>query len=308
MKKLIRLCCLLLAAAALLGACCGVLAADAVVSNQKLKIDGVEMPTVAYNIDGSNYFRLRDIAYLLNGTEARFSVGYDKATNSVTIVTGESYAMIGTELLPLEGGPKDVRESPQTIYINGKKAGRLSVYNIDGYNYFMLRDLGDALGFEVDYDTENRTMLVTTPQTKPLPVAWEPDIAFTTVDMDGNPWTDACFADHALTVVNLWAWWCGPCVSEMPDLQQLSQDYADRGVQFLGIYDPWDEADNREVAADLGITYPCLRYTEDFDPYMNTGYIPVTVFVDGSGKVLGEAFIGSRSYESWAAVIEECLG
>ena len=135
----------------------------------------------------------------------------------------------------------------------------------------------------------------------------QPDIVFTTVDMSGNTWTDACFAGHALTVVNLWAYWCGPCVSELPDLQQLSEDYAGRGVQFLGVYDAADEAENISTVQRLGVTYPCLRYTESFDPWMDTGYIPVTIFVDGAGKVLGEARIGSNNYEGWSAVIDEYL-
>lgn len=136
---------------------------------------------------------------------------------------------------------------------------------------------------------------------------WAPDISFATVDMNGNPWTDACFAEHRLTVINLWAYWCGPCVGEMPDLQKLSQDYASSDVQFLGLYDEYDEESDAATVNELGVTYPCLRYTADFDAYMNTGYIPVTIFVDGAGKVLGEAYIGSKSYDDWAAVIDGYL-
>jgi len=145
MKKNLRLGCLILAVAVLLSLSVGVFAADSVtVSNQKLRIDGEEAPAVAYNVNGNNYFRLRDIAYLLNGTGASFSVGYDAASRSVTIVTGEAYEPVGGELDVLTGDPADVRKSPQTIYIDGWKAEGLSVYNIDGNNYFMLRDLGAA--------------------------------------------------------------------------------------------------------------------------------------------------------------------
>lgn len=136
---------------------------------------------------------------------------------------------------------------------------------------------------------------------------WSPDISFTTVDMSGNAWTDAAFAGHTLTVINLWAYWCGPCVGEMPDLQKLSQDYAPQGVQFLGLYDAYEEEDDAVTVQELGVTYPCLRYTADFDSYMNTGYIPVTIFVDGNGKVLGEAYIGSKSYSEWVSIIDGYL-
>jgi thiol-disulfide isomerase/thioredoxin len=133
-----------------------------------------------------------------------------------------------------------------------------------------------------------------------------PDILFTTVDMGGNTWTEACFAEHKLTMLNLWAYWCGPCVGEMPDLQKLSEEYADAGLQIIGLYDESDEAEDRETLAQLGVTYPCLRYTSSFDPYMDTGYIPVTIFVDSDGKVLSTEG-GSRSYAEWAEILDGYL-
>ena len=140
-----------------------------------------------------------------------------------------------------------------------------------------------------------------------LAAPWEPDISFSTLDSEGNTWTDAAFAEHGLTMVNYWAYWCGPCVGELPSLELLYETYGDRGLLVLGISDEIYEASNRGAAADAGVQYPCLRYTEAFDPYLNSGYIPTTVFVDGQGKVLGEPYIGSRSYDDWAAIVEEFL-
>ena len=136
---------------------------------------------------------------------------------------------------------------------------------------------------------------------------WAPDISFTTVDMDGNTVTDAVFGDAKLTMINYWAYWCGPCVREMPDLQRLQEKYGGAGLQILGISDEEFEEDNIDVLEQLGVTYPCLRYTAEFDPYLNTGYIPDTVFVDSSGKVVSEVYIGSMSYGDWAAIIESLL-
>ncbi len=138
-------------------------------------------------------------------------------------------------------------------------------------------------------------------------VAETGDLIFRTVDMDGNAWDESCFADAKLTMLNLWAYWCPPCVGEMPDLQRLADDYADRGLRVIGVYDGAEEAQDRAKAEELGVSYPNIRYHEAFDPWMATGYIPVTVFVDGGGKVLGEACIGGRSYGDWALIIEEYL-
>ena len=148
---------------------------------------------------------------------------------------------------------------------------------------------------------------VTEPVQEPEEESWSPDLSFETLDSEGEIWTDAVFAEHELTLINYWAYWCGPCVSELPELQRLYEDYADRGLLVLGVSDEEYEADNRQVVEETGVSYPCLRYTEAFDAWMNTGYIPTTIFVDGSGKVVGSPLVGSRSYEDWAAFVEEYL-
>lgn len=150
------------------------------------------------------------------------------------------------------------------------------------------------------------------PQSDPSPStadapAWEPDISFSTKDMNGRAWTDKCFADCKLTVLNYWAYWCGPCVNEMPDLQKLSQDYASRGVQFLGLYDASEEKADSALVKSVGVTYPCLRYVSAFNAYIDPVFLPTTLFVDSRGKVLGKAYVGRRSYDEWAAVIDGYL-
>ena len=134
-----------------------------------------------------------------------------------------------------------------------------------------------------------------------------PDICFLTKDFDGNGWDETCFFENKVTMINLWAYWCGPCVSEMPDLERISKDYADKGLQVIGISMKDEEAENRETLKELGITYPNLFYTEDFDVYMDTGYYPTTIFVDSEGHVLGNACIGSREYGDWAKIIDDIL-
>lgn len=53
----------------------------------------------------------------------------------------------------------NVVASPQNLSVNGVDAD-CDKYNIDGSNYFKLRDLGDALGFSVDYDADSNTAIV----------------------------------------------------------------------------------------------------------------------------------------------------
>lgn len=129
-------------------------------SSQNLIVNEIDQNCDIYNIGGYNYFKLRDLAYLMNGTGSQFSVGYDTETQTVTITTGEGYMPIGGELVVGEDKSATSVKSSQTIRINGKKNSTLSVYNIGGNNYFKLRDLGKAVGFDVDYDEINQAMLV----------------------------------------------------------------------------------------------------------------------------------------------------
>ena len=133
------------------------------------------------------------------------------------------------------------------------------------------------------------------------------DIPFTTTDREGNEWTESCFAAGKLTILNFWEPWCGPCVGEMPDLQKISEAYADQGLQVIGIYQtPNVEDDVRQVLVGAGITYPILHYTSAFDS-LQTGYVPTTVFVDQKGKIVVQPFAVSMDYDGWAEMVEENL-
>ena len=160
----------LLALALLLCAAPGALAFRVQLSSQSMKVDGKPVECQAYNIDDSNYLKLRDVAMLLNGTESQFSVTYDEASRTVQIVTGEAYVPVGGELAPGEDLSDTARPSGQTILLNGREEAGLRAYNIGGeagQNYFMLRDLGKALGFGVEYDEASRTVLVSTGKSAP---------------------------------------------------------------------------------------------------------------------------------------------
>ncbi len=161
MKK--KLTALLLVLALLFAFAPGALGADAevVLSTQGLKVNGVPIRCEKYNIDGYNYFKLRDLAFLLNGTGSQFSVDYDPVGARVLVTTGRSYEPDGSELL-YNGEDKSAtaRPSTQTVHVDGREIADISVYNIGGNNYFQLRDLEDVLFFELDYEASSRTILV----------------------------------------------------------------------------------------------------------------------------------------------------
>lgn len=138
----------------------GTPAVNAALSPQKLTVDGKNANCEKYNIGGSNYFKLRDLAYLLNGTGSQFGVGFDAATSTVSFTTGASYTATGTELAAGADNSGTAKPSSQAILIDGVKHGELTVYNIGGSNFFQLRELGNILGFEVGYDPDTNTAIV----------------------------------------------------------------------------------------------------------------------------------------------------
>jgi hypothetical protein len=114
----------------------------------KVTVDGIETAFDAYYIGGNNYFKLRDIAYVLNGTPKQFEIGYDEKTKAITLTTGIPYTPEDTDMKKGSGGTQGTPTSSK-IYLNGEQIA-LTVYTIGGSNYFKLRDLGRVIDFGVE--------------------------------------------------------------------------------------------------------------------------------------------------------------
>jgi hypothetical protein len=126
-----------------------------------VSINGGNIPFDAYNIGGNNYFKLRDLAYALNGTEKRFDVAWNAAANAIALTGGRPYTEIGGELTA--GGGEDKKATPTTakITLDGKETS-FDAYNIGGNNYFKLRDIGRAFDFGVAWDAAQNTIAIDT--------------------------------------------------------------------------------------------------------------------------------------------------
>ncbi len=130
-------------------------------TNDSLTCDGVTQDPTVYKIGDSNYFKIRDVAAMLDGTGKQFAVGYDGQLKSVTATTGQGYARHPGDLAGAPaGGDKTAEISSDTIYVNGEKVDA-EVYKIDGSNYFKLRDLGKALDFYVGWSQERGVYIET---------------------------------------------------------------------------------------------------------------------------------------------------
>ena len=136
MKRILTI---LLTLVLLLALCVPAFAFDVVLSTQLLTVDGKPIDCERYNIDGYNYFKLRDLAWVLNGTGSQFDVDYDAAAGTMIVTTGYPYTHPnGTELKLGADMSATAVPSPQSIRIDGKARSDLSAFNIGNSNYFKL--------------------------------------------------------------------------------------------------------------------------------------------------------------------------
>jgi hypothetical protein len=124
-------------------------------------IDGETVDFDAYNIDGNNYFKLRDLAYALDGTAKQFDVAYNAATKAITLTSDKPYTPVGGEMAGKGAGDKTPTPTTSKIILDDKETN-FGAYNIGGNNYFKLRDIGAAFDFGVDWDGAKQTIAIDT--------------------------------------------------------------------------------------------------------------------------------------------------
>ena len=129
-------------------------------STHVVTVDGERVDPQGYNINGYNFYKLRDIAYILNGTDSQFNVTWDGANNRIVLTDDAAYQEVGGEMASSASAAiKNVSESDSTIVLDGKTLS-LTGYRINGNNYYKIRDVGSALGFSVDFDPETEIVLI----------------------------------------------------------------------------------------------------------------------------------------------------
>lgn len=130
----------------------------------KVSVNGKEVAFDAYNINGNNYFKLRDVAMSINGTEKQFEVAFDAAKNAINLSKETAYTTVGGEL-EIAANPveKQGTLTKSAIYM-GETEMLLTAYNIGGNNYFKLRDVGAAFDFGVTFDAATNMIVIDTTQ------------------------------------------------------------------------------------------------------------------------------------------------
>lgn len=141
-----------------------------------------------------------------------------------------------------------------------------------------------------------------------------PAIDFTLKDQFGNEHTLSDYKGKTV-FLNFWATWCGPCRSEMPDIQKLYETYdteGDNAVIILGVAAPGlgqekDEAGIKAFLDENGYTYPTLMDTTGdlFSEYGISSF-PTTFMIDREGNVFGYVS-GALNEDMMKNIIEQTL-
>ena len=123
-------------------------------------------------------------------------------------------------------------------------------------------------------------------------------LTFSSTDIDGNAVESAeVFAKADVNMINCWASWCGPCINELPELEAISQEYSDKGVQVIGLLmDGADDGaieDAKESIEKAGTTYLNVVGWENINKEIKLIGTPTTFFVDSAGNVIGECVVGA---------------
>ena len=140
--------------------------------------------------------------------------------------------------------------------------------------------------------------------------------AMNTEDLEGNAVDTSLFSQAKMTMVNVWNTGCGPCIREVPVLDQLNKDLADQNIAIKGMiyeYAPGlsenGRADVEAILSDAGATYQNLLISEDMyrsPTLQQLTAFPTTYFVDPQGEIIASA-VGAHDYDGWMNIIEQAL-
>lgn len=134
------------------------------------------------------------------------------------------------------------------------------------------------------------------------------------ITVDGGKMSADVFANSKLTMINVWATFCGPCINEMPDLGEIAGAYDAADFQLIGIVSDVVEGDTdmlleaKEIVDETGANYPHMLLNEEL--YMNlvgaSDSVPTTYFFNQDGELLGY-LVGAQSKDVWEEIINGLL-
>lgn len=134
-------------------------------------------------------------------------------------------------------------------------------------------------------------------------------VPFEGVDFDGNAVSNDIFKENALTLVNVWGTNCGPCLEEIPYLQEINDELADEGFQIIGFLAGGEsyKGDAVEILDMLDADYMNVIVPEEVFGKLRVQYIPTSFLVDSQGNVVEKRIVGALTKERYLEKINKYL-
>lgn len=158
----------------------------AIPTNSEVLVDGKPISFGAYNIDGNNYFKLRDLAMALSETDKYFNVNWygNISLHSNNFYPYTKYKPVGNELSQSSLAERVALPYTSEIYLDDNKI-TLSAYTIDESNYFKLREISKIFDFGVEWN-ENADSIIINTEKSYTPTPYIPIVATNNSEIIGN--------------------------------------------------------------------------------------------------------------------------
>lgn len=267
---------------------------------------GLMLPNDAQNVE----------TYLISGTLLERRYELDGINYTMRVAKADSFMDISGLYYEWDSENEMLYPTAQSVAMSYSHDGEY----VDVINWF---DDELSVNYSVSAISDTQAVNVMSILEEMLPTGvdyYEPDgvqeeiqgtgekLKFSTVDIDGNSVTDSILKDAKVIMINYWEPWCGPCVREMPDIEELYEEYKDQGLLVIGVFSTKDmDNEVRILLNKYNISYPIVYVDSNLEKY-GEDYVPSTIFVDSNGNIISsEPIVGAMDYYSWEEVISEYL-
>lgn len=136
--------------------------------------------------------------------------------------------------------------------------------------------------------------------------------SFTMTNLSGGTVNQSILNGYDLTMINVWATYCNPCITEIPDIDGVYRELKGTGVNIIGVAldGPGNVSGIQSVVNKTGASYGMYIPSASMlqNSFMsNVTFVPTTFFADRNGNLVGSPVSGSRSASAWKKIINERL-
>lgn len=144
---------------------------------------------------------------------------------------------------------------------------------------------------------------------------YTPPVSFEAVSTDGENISSDVLKESRLTMVNVWATYCNPCLKEMPELGILASEYDPADFQIVGIIsDVTEDSDEASIElakslideTDAAYTHLFLNESLYYGLLTDVTAVPTTFFIDSDSKIV-DTVVGAMDKEEWKEKIDGLL-